>query len=104
MNRQNVKTQGLPALIFWTAVWAVGARLLNNPLLLPGPVRVLRCLWNLMGQSSFWQTTAVSLGRILLGVLSAVLRQRRAKAHRARRARRKNNTRALIAYCGITLG
>ena len=72
MKRLNVKTQGLPALIFWTAVWAVGARCLDNPLLLPGPVQVLRCLWNLMGQAAFWQTTAVSLGRILLGVACAV--------------------------------
>jgi NitT/TauT family transport system permease protein len=72
MNRWNVKTQGLPALIFWTVVWAVGAKILNNPLLLPGPFQVLRCLWNLMGQASFWQTAAVSLGRILLGVACAV--------------------------------
>ena len=72
MKRLDVKTKGLPALIFWTAVWAVGARCLDNPLLLPGPVQVLRCLWNLMGQAAFWQTTAVSLGRILLGVACAV--------------------------------
>ena len=72
MKRLNVKTRGLPALIFWTAVWAVGARCLDNPLLLPGPVQVLRCLWNLMGQAAFWQTTAASLGRILLGVACAV--------------------------------
>ena len=73
MKRLNVKTQGLPALLFWTAVWAVGARCLDNPLLLPGPYQVLRCLWNLMGQAAFWQTTAVSLGRILLGVACAVV-------------------------------
>ena len=72
MNRLRVETKGLPALIFWTAVWAVGAKMLNNPLLLPGPFRVLCCLWNLMRQTSFWQTTAVSLGRILLGVACAV--------------------------------
>ena len=73
MNRRCVKINGLPALIFWTAVWALGARCLNNPLLLPGPVQVLRCLWILMGQTAFWQTTAISLGRILLGVACAVV-------------------------------
>ena len=73
MNRLTVKTNGLPALLFWTAVWGIGARWLNNPLLLPGPVQVLRCLWNLMGTLSFWQITVVSLGRILLGVVCAVV-------------------------------
>lgn len=46
---------------------------MNNPLLLPGPVQVLRCLGNLMLTADFWQTVAVSIGRILLGVISAVL-------------------------------
>ena len=73
MNRLSVQTKGLPALLFWTAVWAVGAKCLDNPLLLPGPVQVLRCLWHLRGEASFWQTTAVSLGRILLGVACAVV-------------------------------
>ena len=73
MNRLRVETKGLPALIFWTAVWAVGAKCLDNPLLLPGPFQVLRCLWGLMGEAAFWQTTAVSLGRMLLGVACAVV-------------------------------
>ena len=73
MNRLRVKAKGLPALLFWMAVWAVGARCLDNPLLLPGPVQALRCLWKLMGEATFWQIAAVSLGRILLGVTCAVV-------------------------------
>lgn len=74
MNRQQrPKVNGLPALLFWTAVWYLAAKGMDNPLLLPGPVQVLRCLGNLMLTAAFWQTVAVSIGRILLGVISAVL-------------------------------
>lgn len=67
------KVNGIPALIFWTVVWHLAAVAMDNPLLLPGPVQVLRCLGNLMLTASFWQTVAVSIGRILLGILLAIL-------------------------------
>ena len=74
MNRQQrSNVNGLPALIFWAGVWYLAARLMNNPLLLPTPMQVLRCLGELMLTAAFWQTTAVSIGRILLGVVTAVL-------------------------------
>ena len=73
MNRQQrPSVNSLPALVFWTMVWYLAARLMDNPLLLPGPVQVLRCLGGLMLTEAFWQTVAVSIGRILLGVISAV--------------------------------
>ena len=74
MNRQQPpKVKSLPALVFWTAVWYLAALTVGNPLLLPTPVQVLRCLLTMMGTVSFWQITAVSIGRILLGVLCAVV-------------------------------
>ena len=66
------KVNGLPALVFWTAVWYLAALALDNPLLLPTPVQVLRCLGNMMLTAAFWQTAAVSMLRILLGVGCAV--------------------------------
>ena len=73
MNRQErPKINIIPALVFWTAVWYLTARLLDNPLLLPGPVQVLRCLGRLAATAGFWQTTAVSIGRVLLGVAWAI--------------------------------
>ena len=73
MNRQQQpKVNALPALLFWTAVWYLASLVLDNPLLLPTPVQVLRCLGNMMMTSVFWQTAAVSMLRILLGVVSAV--------------------------------
>ena len=74
MNRQQrSKVNGLPALVFWTAVWYLAALAVNNPLLLPNPLQVLRCLGSMLVTAVFWQTVAVSIGRILLGVMTAVV-------------------------------
>jgi NitT/TauT family transport system permease protein len=74
MNRQQLpKGNTLPAVVFWVAVWQLAATGMDNPLLLPTPVQVLRC-WGMMAVTpAFWQTATVSIGRILMGVLSAVL-------------------------------
>jgi len=73
MNHQrHPKVNSFPALVFWTAVWCLAAALLDNPLLLPGPVRVLRCLGSMVVTAAFWQTAAISVGRILLGVVCAI--------------------------------
>ena len=74
MNRElRQKVKGLPALVFWTAVWYLAALSLGNPLLLPTPLQVLRCLGMMMGTASFWKITAISICRILLGVTGAVI-------------------------------
>lgn len=74
MNRQQrPNVNGLPALLFWTAVWYLAAILVENPLLLPTPLQVLRCWAALAGTPAFWQTAVVSIGRILLGVGCAVV-------------------------------
>jgi NitT/TauT family transport system permease protein len=74
MNRQQrTKVNSLPALVFWTAVWHLAALGVDNPLLLPTPVQVLRCLGRLAATADFWQITAISIARILLGVICAVL-------------------------------
>lgn len=73
MNRQQrPNVNSLPAIAFWTAVWYLAALALDNPLLLPTPAQVLRCLGKMMVTSVFWQTAAVSMLRILLGVVCAV--------------------------------
>ena len=73
MNLKQVssKINGLPALVFWGLVWQLLAMAVDNPLLLPAPLQVLRCLGELMWTKAFWQTAFVSIGRVLLGVLSA---------------------------------
>ena len=74
MNRQQrPKVNSLPALVFWTVIWYLAALGVDNPLLLPTPVQVFRCLFRLAVTVDFWQITAISIARILLGVVCAVL-------------------------------
>lgn len=65
--------KSLLAAAFWIALWQLAAVLMKNTLLLPTPLQVLRCLGKMMCTASFWQITSVSIGRILLGVVAAVL-------------------------------
>ncbi len=73
MTGKASKHNALPALVFWTAVWYLAALGVNNPLLLPTPLQVFRCLVRLAVTADFWQITAISIVRILLGVVCAVL-------------------------------
>lgn len=66
------KYSGIPALLFWIGVWWLGALGIHNPLLLPTPLEVFQCLLELGSTGQFWQTVALSIGRILLGVVTAV--------------------------------
>lgn len=65
--------KNLLATLFWVAAWHILAICVGNPLLLPTPVQVLLRLWELMATADFWHITAASLGRILLGAVSAMV-------------------------------
>ncbi len=65
--------KNLLATLFWVAAWHILALLLGNPLLLPTPGMVLRRMGQLAATASFWQTTAASIGRILLGAGGAMV-------------------------------
>ena len=69
----NITVKNLLATLFWVAAWHMLSLWVDNPLLLPGPVRVLGRFFALMGEASFWEITAASLGRILLGALGGML-------------------------------
>ena len=60
-------------LAFWLGVWQLAAFLVDlrtdghGALLLPYPMLVAGRLWALAGQAAFWQSAAVTLGRIFGG-------------------------------------
>ncbi len=72
MSRGASIVKNLLATLFWVAAWHILAVRMGNPLLLPTPVQVLVRLGQLMQTSDFWRITAVSIGRILLGVAGAM--------------------------------
>ena len=63
----------LAVLLFWTALWALLARLVGQELLLPSPLQVLRKLFSLSAGESFWLATLRSILRVLAGLLSATV-------------------------------
>ena len=54
-------------------MWAALALLVHRELLLPAPWTVVRRLCELAATGAFWRITAVSIGRVLLGVAGAVV-------------------------------
>ena len=60
-------------LAFWLGVWAILAAIVGRELLLPGPWAVTTRLAALVVTAGFWGITAVSLLRILLGAVAAIL-------------------------------
>ena len=65
--------KNLIVLIFWLGVWQGLVLIVDNPLLLPPIPLVLKRIWELLGSGQFWIIAATSLGRILLGVVCAMV-------------------------------
>ena len=63
----------LAVLLFWTALWALLARLIGQELLLPSPLQVLKKLVSLAGTEAFWRATGRSILRVLAGLLAATV-------------------------------
>jgi len=57
----------------WVAIWQIAAALIDNSLVLVGPVQALAALGSLMIQSSFWHSVWGSLYRIMLGFFTAAV-------------------------------
>lgn len=57
------------ATLFWVVVWQFAAWQVASPLFLPGPLPVAQRLGELTLTAAFWQTAALSLFRVLLGMV-----------------------------------
>ena len=58
--------------IFWIALWALAAFLIDREIKLPSPARTVGRLIELMGTAAFWRTVGASILRILIGYLLGV--------------------------------
>lgn len=58
--------------LFWLALWQVAAMIVSNSLILPTPIETVLRLFELTEESEFWLFTALSLLRILIGILIAI--------------------------------
>ena len=60
------------AVLFWVGLWWLISAIYAKPLILPSPIDTLRTLAKLAATGEFYLTVALSLGRILLGILLAL--------------------------------
>lgn len=56
-------------IVFWLAVWQLLDMVIDNRLVLAGPIRVAQALVEQIGQPDFWVICGASFGRIALGFL-----------------------------------
>lgn len=61
------------SVMFWVGLWWLIAALFDKPLLLPTPAAMLKALATLAATGTFYATLALSLLRILLGILLALV-------------------------------
>ena len=64
---------GLLIVLFWLLAWQAASLAIGNTLILPSPLITLQTLFQLVLEISFWKTVALTLLRITLGFISAVL-------------------------------
>ena len=61
------------SILFWISVWALISYNVNNEFLLPSPSDTVKALGELIVTGEFWLTAAISLERILFGIIIAAL-------------------------------
>ena len=61
------------SVIFWLAVWAAAARIIDRELFLPGPLSVMAALSKLVSAGSYWLAISNSMLNIISGYLLAIL-------------------------------
>lgn len=59
--------------LFWFVIWEVASLLINKPLLFPSPIDVFIKLFELSATKTFWENTLLSLGRVSLGIVIAIV-------------------------------
>lgn len=70
-NDAGNKIKKISVLIIWLVVWQIGAMLVDNDILLAGPMDVGRALGKLLATREFYEICMVSLWRILGGFFLA---------------------------------
>ncbi len=65
--------RGVAVAVFWIGIWWLIAALVQQELLIPTPLAVAKTLLALLPTALFWKSVGMSLARIVLGFLAALL-------------------------------
>lgn len=68
-KRTISRPRKIAIIVFWLVVWEVADRLINNRLVLAGPVRVVQALVDQLANLNFWVICGSSFGRLACGFL-----------------------------------
>lgn len=71
--KQTAAIRKIIVTFFWIGLWGAMAYQIDKPLLLPSPISVFMRIIELLTISEFWIITALSLMRITVGILSAII-------------------------------
>lgn len=55
--------------IFWLIIWEIADRIIDNKIVLSGPVHIVQALVRNMGQADFWAICTASFFRIAIGFI-----------------------------------
>ena len=58
--------------VFWLGLWVLAARIIDQPLFLPGPGLVFSTLRELMGTTLYWRHVSATLLRVVSGTLLGI--------------------------------
>lgn len=72
-RRTHISLKKTGIVFFWLMIWQVGSKLVDNPIILVGPIQVIRALIHQSALSGFWQSILFSFGKISLGFLIAFI-------------------------------
>ena len=70
-TRGRCRVKSAAAVGMWLVVWQLASWLVQQPLILPGPVEVLAALWAQLGAGALWTRVAFTAARVGLGLLCA---------------------------------
>ena len=70
-GKKLIKAIGIT--VIWLAIWQIICLLVGRELLVPSPLHVLQKLCSLAGTVRFWSTIALSILRIVIGYLAALV-------------------------------
>ena len=59
--------------LLWLGIWEVISLIINKPLLFPTPIKVIEKLFELVFTINFWKITLLSLLRVGLGIIIAII-------------------------------
>ena len=71
--KEHKKIKKVISILFWVFIWQLASFIEGNGIIMPGPVEVLREMFNMIQSAEFFENVLFSVGLIMLGFLCALI-------------------------------